>query len=73
MRPTGFMVLGQVYYRGLGVQHYRITAQTPGGYCWVNYGPPLAIHELAELGTKLAALPLPKEQSTVLNVGVIQG
>jgi tripeptide aminopeptidase len=67
------MALGQIYHRGLGVQRYRITIRCPGGHSWVDYGRPSAIHELAALVTRLAALPLPRRPRTSLNVGVIQG
>ena len=67
------MALGQVYHRGLGVQRYRITARTEGGHSWVDYGKPSAIHDLAELVTKLTALPLPDEPRTSLNIGKISG
>jgi acetylornithine deacetylase/succinyl-diaminopimelate desuccinylase-like protein len=67
------MALGQVYNRGLGVQRYRVTACGPGGHSWVDYGRPSAIHELAALVTRLAALPLPTRPRTTLNVGMIQG
>jgi tripeptide aminopeptidase len=67
------MALGQVYHRGLGVQRYRIEAQTTGGHSWVDFGRPSAIHELAELITRITALSLPKNPRTTLNVGVISG
>jgi len=67
------MALGQIYHRGLGVQRYRITAQTKGGHSWADYGTPSAIHELADLIQKLSGLPLPIDPRTTLNVGVISG
>jgi tripeptide aminopeptidase len=67
------MALGQVFYRGLGVRRYRITAKTSGGHSWVDYGRPSAIHELAGLVVKLNELPLPQQPRTSLNVGVISG
>ncbi len=67
------MALGQIYHRGLGVQRYRISAQTEGGHSWADYGIPSAIHELAALVTKLSELPLPDKPRTTLNVGVIAG
>jgi tripeptide aminopeptidase len=67
------MSLGRVYYRGLGVQRYRVTVRTPGGHSWVDYGSPSAIHELAALITRLNALTLPEQPRTTLNVGIIQG
>ena len=67
------MALGQVYNQGLGVQRYRISAQTGGGHSWVDYGNPSAIHELADLITQITALELPEDPRTSLNVGVIHG
>jgi acetylornithine deacetylase/succinyl-diaminopimelate desuccinylase-like protein len=67
------MALGQIYHRGLGVKRYRLTVRTPGGHSWVDFGRPSAIHELAELTTRLAALALPAQPRTSLNVGVISG
>ena len=67
------MALGQVYHRGLGVQRYRITARTEGGHSWVDYGAPSAIHDLAEMVTKLTDLKIPDEPRTSLNIGVISG
>lgn len=67
------MGLGTVLHRGLGVERYKITARTPGGHSWVNYGEPSAIHELSRIVTRLADLSLPKHPCTSLNVGIIHG
>ncbi|MFM8322101.1 MAG: M20/M25/M40 family metallo-hydrolase [Chloroflexota bacterium] len=67
------LALGQVYHRALGVQRYRITARTEGGHSWVDYGRPSAVHELAALVTRLAALSVPSNPRSSLNVGVIAG
>jgi tripeptide aminopeptidase len=67
------MGLGTILNRGLGVERYRISMQTPGGHSWVDYGRPSAIHELSGLVTRLAAMPLPQRPCTTLNVGVIHG
>ncbi len=67
------MAFGQIYTRGLGVKRYQIECTTTGGHSWVDYGRPSAIHELAELVSRLTSLPLPKEPRTTLNVGVIRG
>jgi tripeptide aminopeptidase len=76
--PLGYIVvegmaLGQIYHQGLDVQRYRIEIQTAGGHSWVDYGKPSAIHILAGLISRLAAIPLPTSPRTTLNVGVIQG
>jgi acetylornithine deacetylase/succinyl-diaminopimelate desuccinylase-like protein len=67
------MALGQIYYRGLGVQRYRITVKTAGGHSWVDYGKPSAVHELGNLIGRLTALPVPAQPRSSLNVGVIAG
>ncbi len=67
------MSLGKIYHRGLGVQRYRIRAQTQGGHSWADYGSPSAIHELAALITRLTAIPVPKRPRASLNVGVVSG
>lgn len=67
------MALGHIYHRALGVQRYRIIARTAGGHSWVDYGRPSAIHELAELVTRLTAIPVPSRPRSSLNVGVISG
>ena len=67
------MGLGAILHRGLGVERYKITVQTPGGHSWVNYGQPSAIHELCNIVTRITSLTLPQKPCTTLNIGVIQG
>lgn len=67
------MGLGNILHRGLGVERYRVSIETPGGHSWVNYGEPSAIHELCRLVTHLAAISLPHHPCTSLNVGIIHG
>lgn len=67
------LALGHVYHKAIGVKRYRITAKTAGGHSWSDYGSPSAVHELANVITKLTALRLPKEPRTTMNVGVIHG
>jgi tripeptide aminopeptidase len=67
------MALGQVYHRGLGVRRLRITVNTSGGHSWVDYGKPSAVHELAQIVTRLLAIQIPKRPRTSMNVGVISG
>jgi len=75
---TGYLIveglaLGHVYHRAIGVRRYRITARTPGGHSWSDYGQPSAVHELAALITQLTSLALPREPRTTLNIGTISG
>lgn len=67
------LALGQVYHRGLGIRRYRISAHTPGGHSWTDYGSPSAIHELAELINQITDISLPSNPRTSLNIGVISG
>lgn len=67
------MALGQVYHRGLGIRRYRISAHTPGGHSWTDFGSPSANHELAVLIKHLTDITLPSIPRTSLNVGVISG
>jgi acetylornithine deacetylase/succinyl-diaminopimelate desuccinylase-like protein len=67
------MSLGQVYHRGLEVLRYRISVHTQGGHSWVNFGRPSAVHELAQLITRITGLRIPTQPRTSFNVGVIQG
>ncbi len=77
-RPLAYLIvegmaLGQIYHRGLGVQRYRITVDTPGGHSWVDYGRPSAIHVLGEIIYRLSNLSLPRVPRTTLNIGTISG
>jgi len=67
------LALGQIYHRGLSVQRYRVSVHTQGGHAWVDFGRTSAINILAGLIQRLAALPLPDQPRTTLNVGVISG
>ena len=67
------LALGHIYHRAVGVKRYRVTARTLGGHSWSDYGKPSAVHELSKLVVQLAALELPKEPRTTMNVGKISG
>jgi acetylornithine deacetylase/succinyl-diaminopimelate desuccinylase-like protein len=76
--PRAYLVLegmafGHIYHRGIGVRRYRITARTAGGHSWTDYGSPSAIHELAEVASRITALRLPERPRTTLNVGRMWG
>jgi tripeptide aminopeptidase len=76
--PRAYLVLegmafGHIYHRGIGVRRYRVTAHTAGGHSWTDFGAPSAIHELAGLVTRIAALKLPEHPRTTLNAGRIWG
>jgi acetylornithine deacetylase/succinyl-diaminopimelate desuccinylase-like protein len=67
------LALGHIYHRAIGVRRYRINVKTAGGHSWSDYGQPSAVHELAALVTQLAAIRLPREPRTTMNVGTIGG
>ncbi len=67
------MALGHVYNRSIGVRRYRVQARVGGGHSWSDYGQPSAIHELADLITRITALRLPANPRTTLNVGRMGG
>ena len=67
------LALGHVYHRAVGVRRYRVTARTSGGHSWSDYGKPSAVHELSKLVVQLAALTLPSQPRTTMNVGRISG
>ena len=67
------LALGHIYHRAVGVKRYRVTARTSGGHSWSDYGKPSAVHELSKLVVQLAALDLPSQPRTTMNVGKISG
>lgn len=67
------LALGHIYHRGVAVQRYRVSAHTAGGHAWSDYGQPSAIHELAALAARVAALQLPSSPRAALNIGKIGG
>ena len=67
------MALGQIYHRGLEVKRYRLQVTTAGGHSWVDYGKPSAIHELAQVMSRIIQLSIPDQPRTTLNIGVIEG
>ena len=67
------LALGHIYHRAVGVKRYRVTVRTSGGHSWSDYGKPSAVHEFSKLVVQLAALDLPGQPRTTLNVGKISG
>jgi acetylornithine deacetylase/succinyl-diaminopimelate desuccinylase-like protein len=77
-QPAAYLIvegmgLGSVYHRGLGVIRYNIEVTTPGGHSWADFGNPSAVHILADLITRLTAIPIPSNPRTTINIGTIQG
>lgn len=67
------MALGHVYHRAVGVRRYRVVMRTAGGHSWSDFGQPSAVHELANLVTRITGLTVPSSPRTTLNVGKISG
>ena len=62
-----------VVTRALGSLRYRITITGPGGHSWADAGTPNPILLLSEALTRVAALELPADPQTTINVGHISG
>lgn len=67
------MALGHIYHRSLLIHRYRVRAMTTGGHAWIHAGRASAIHQICQLGTRLAQIELPKEPRWSLNIGRIGG
>lgn len=64
---------GQIAHQAIGVQRFRIEAETGGGHSWANFGRPSAIHALAHIISDIDNLQVPKIPKTTYNVGVLSG
>lgn len=68
----GFDLYREKLYTGcIGSSRYRITAKTPGGHSFGDFGQPNAIHVLSELISRLYRYSV--EGNTTYNVGTISG
>lgn len=65
--------IGHVTNGGVGSSRWRVTVSGPGGHSYMHFGRPSAIHGLATVISGIAAIPVPKEPKTTLNVGMISG
>ena len=57
----------------LGSRRFKLTLTGPGGHSWADASNPNPINELAQVITALAALNLPVDPRTTLNIGLIHG
>ncbi len=62
-----------VVTRALGSLRYRVTITGPGGHSWTDAGTHNPIHLLSQAITRIAALELPADPPTTVNVGHISG
>lgn len=59
--------------RALGSKRLHVLVRGPGGHSWGDFGLPNPIQALARAIAELAAVSVPEQPRTVLNVGVIEG
>jgi acetylornithine deacetylase/succinyl-diaminopimelate desuccinylase-like protein len=62
-----------VVTRALGSLRYRVTITGPGGHSWTDAGTPNPILLLSQAITQIAAIELPTNPLTTINVGHISG
>lgn len=67
------MLLGGVYHAGIGVRRFSVRISGPGGHSWGDHGTESAVHALVSRLARVAALPVPKDPRSSLNVGTIKG
>jgi tripeptide aminopeptidase len=65
--------VGGVVWGGVGSRRLRVRYTAPGGHSFGDFGNPSAIHGLVTACARFAALPVPEEPKTTLNVGTIKG
>lgn len=59
--------------QALGSRRFTVTISGPGGHSFTDAGTPNPIAALATALASLAAIPIPEEPRTTLNLGTIQG
>ncbi len=62
-----------VVTRALGSLRFRVTITGPGGHSWTDAGTPNPILLLSQALTEIAAIKLPSDPLTTINVGHISG
>jgi acetylornithine deacetylase/succinyl-diaminopimelate desuccinylase-like protein len=65
--------LGRIVNRAVGSRRLRVTVEGPGGHSWGAFGRPSAIHELAEIISRITRLPVSDSPKTTFNVGLVEG
>lgn len=59
--------------KALGSKRFHVIVRGPGGHSWSDFGLPNPIQALARAITRLAAVSIPEQPRTVLNIGEIAG
>lgn len=65
--------LGSICHAGIWVRRLEVSATTPGGHSWGNFGNTSALHVLAHMVSRIARLPAPADPKVTYNVGVFTG
>ncbi|HLO02010.1 MAG TPA: M20/M25/M40 family metallo-hydrolase [Symbiobacteriaceae bacterium] len=65
--------VGGVVWGGVGSRRLRVHYKAAGGHSFGDFGNPSAIHGLVTACARFAALPVPEEPKTTLNIGTIKG
>ncbi|HZW28190.1 MAG TPA: M20/M25/M40 family metallo-hydrolase [Trueperaceae bacterium] len=65
--------LGSVCHQGVGSLRHEVVMTTAGGHSWGDYPSPSAVHAVGRAVARLAALPVPREPRSSLNVGLVWG
>ncbi len=65
--------LGSVCTRGVGSLRHEVVMTSAGGHSWGDYPSPSAVHAVGRAVSRLAALPVPHEPRSSLNVGLVWG
>lgn len=67
------MAFGFVYNGGIAVRRLHITTKAEGGHSWLQFGRPSAVHNLMNIGAKIATIKPPTHPRTTYNIGMVQG
>lgn len=65
--------LGSVCHQGVGSLRHEVVMTAAGGHSWGDYPSPSAVHAVGQAIARLAALPVPREPRSSLNVGLVWG
>lgn len=59
--------------QGVGVRRTEFLFRGPGGHSWTDYGLPMCMHAMCRAMSAVAAIELPANPKTTVNIGVIGG
>ncbi|SBV90831.1 putative Peptidase M20 [uncultured delta proteobacterium] len=63
----------RVCHRGVGTKRTEFIFRGPGGHSWSNYGIPMCMHAMCRAMSAVAAIDLPSDPKTTVNIGVVSG